>query len=89
MSSAATNPPPGPPTREELKAAFKAFKRRLKVIRLDAESKLSRSPMTKGADSGIVAISPPTEFRQAVWDELVKQGKLKYAGQGTYEVARE
>lgn len=75
-----------PPTSEELKKALKAFKKRLKLMRLDAESKLGGGPMTKGANSGIVAIMPPLDYSQAVWDELVRQGKLKPAGRGTYEL---
>jgi hypothetical protein len=81
--------PPGPPTREQLKAALKAFKKRLRLTRLDEESKLSRRPTTSGQGSGIVAITPPSQFPEAVWDELVKQGKLKKAGHGTYELAPE
>jgi len=77
------------PTKEELKAAFKAFKKRLKLTRLEDESKLSRRATTSGLGSSIVAIMPPNQFSQAVWDELVKQGKLKKAGQGTYELAPE
>jgi hypothetical protein len=78
--------PSGPLSSQELKAAFKAFKKRLKLTRLDEESKLSRSPTTRpGGD--VVAITPPHEFSQAVWDELVKQGKIKKAGQGLYELA--
>jgi hypothetical protein len=72
-----------------LKRAFKAFKKRLKLTRLDAESQLSRSPLSGGRDSGIVAITPPQGFSHAVWEELVKQGKLKYAGHGTYELVEE
>jgi hypothetical protein len=78
--------PPGPPTSEDLKRAFKAFKKRLKLTRLDAESQLSRSPMTSGWDSGIVAITPPDQFHVTVWEELVRLGKLKHGGQGTYEL---
>jgi hypothetical protein len=78
--------PPGPPTREQLKAALKAFKKRLKLTRLDEESKLRRSPLSTGQGSSIVAITPPSQFDQSVWDELVKQGKLKKAGHGTYEL---
>jgi hypothetical protein len=77
------------PSPEELKKALKAFKKRLKLTRLDAESQLTRNPATSGKSSGIVAITPPNQFPQAVWDELVKQGKLKYAGQGTYELKEE
>ena len=78
--------PPAPPSKEQLKHAFKAFKKRLKITRLDAESQISGSPLTSGRDSGIVAIQPPGDFPQAVWDELVRQGKLKKAGRGTYEL---
>jgi len=80
---------PQSPTKEDLKAAFKAFKKRLKLTRLEDESKLSRRATTSGQASGIVAIMPPNQFPQAVWDELVRQGKLKKAGQGTYELAPE
>jgi hypothetical protein len=82
-------PPPDQPTRDQLKAALKAFKKRLKLTRLDEESKLSRRATTSGQDSSIVAITPPSQFPQPVWDELVKQGKLKKAGHGTYELAEE
>ena len=75
-----------PPTKEQLKGAMKAFKKRLKLTRLDAESQLSRRPTTSGLDSAIVAITPPGEYPQAVWDELVRQGKLKKGGHGTYEL---
>jgi hypothetical protein len=78
--------PSEPPSKEELKAAFKAFKKRLKLTQLDAESNISGGPLSSGRGSGIVAIMPPQQFSQAVWDELVKQGKLKRAGGGTYEL---
>jgi hypothetical protein len=76
----------GVPSKEDLKHAFKAFKKRLKVTRLDEESKLNYRPTSSGQGSAIVAIVPPNQFPQAVWDELVKQRKLKYAGHGTYEL---
>lgn len=82
----AENAPAGQPTKDELKAAFKAFKKRLKLTRLDEESQLTRRPMTGGKSSEIVAIQPPTGHSQATWDELVKQGKLKKAGHGMYEL---
>jgi hypothetical protein len=74
------------PSNEELKKAYKAFKKRLKLTRLDDESQLSRRPVTGGKPSGVVAITPPNQFPPAVWEELVRQGKLKRAGQGTYEL---
>jgi hypothetical protein len=78
--------PPTGPTKDDLKAALKAFKKRLKLTRLDQESQLTRRPTTKGAPSDIVAIRPPTQFPDAVWDELVRQGKLKKDKHGMYEL---
>ena len=80
------DPSPETPSREVLKAAFKAFKRRLKMTRLDDESRINASPLSGGHGSAIVAITPPHEFPPAVWDELVRQGKLKNAGHGMYEL---
>jgi hypothetical protein len=77
---------PALPTNDQLKAAFKAFRKRLKLTQLGEESKLSRSPLTSGRGSAIVGIVPPSQFPQSVWDELVRQGKLKNAGRGTYEL---
>lgn len=74
------------PTKEQLKGALKAFKKRLKLTRLDAESQLSKNPLSTGRGHGIVAISPPDSYPQAVWDELVRQNKLKKAGRGQYEL---
>jgi hypothetical protein len=76
-------------TKETLKQALKAFKKRLKLTRLDAESSLGGGPLSSGRGSGIVAIMPPNQFPSAVWDELVRQGKLKRAGHGTYELVEE
>lgn len=89
--SQAPSPSPAPapgsgPTPDDLKAALKAFKKRLKLTRLDEESKLGRSPLTSGGKSRIVAIQPPNQFPPAVWQELAKQGKLKPSGSGFYEL---
>jgi hypothetical protein len=83
------DPPFESPTKDQLKAALKAFKKRLKLTQLDHDSKLGRSPMTSGRRADIVAIVPPSQYPAAVWDELVKQGKLKKAGHGTYELVPE
>jgi hypothetical protein len=87
MTEPATDPAPSGPTEEELKAALKAFNKRLRLTRLDDESKLGHGAMTGGSKSGIVAITPPHQFPRAVWDELVRRGKLKYAGHGLYQPA--
>lgn len=87
MAESEAKPSNEAPLSEELKKALKAFRKRLKLTRLDYESRLGYGPMSKGGDSGITAIPPPNQFPAAVWDELVRQGKLKYVGQGLYELA--
>jgi hypothetical protein len=79
-------PPAGPIDPATLKSALKAFRKRLKVVRLDDESGIGSRAMTGGKKSGIAGIVPPNQFPRAVWDELVKQGKLRSAGQGLYEL---
>jgi hypothetical protein len=74
---------PASPTPEELKSALKAFKKRLKLTRLDNESRLSGGPLT-GRASEIVGISPPNQYPPEIWDELVRQGKLRKMGVGIY-----
>ena len=69
-----------------LKRALKAFRRKLKTLRRDDESSLRGRYVTRGGSSGIVAISPPNEYPAAIWQELVRLGRLKSAGQGTYEL---
>ena len=77
----------GEPTApEQLKRAMKAFRKRMKLTRLDAESELSRSPLSSGKKSAIVAIQPPNQFPNEVWEELVRQGQLKSAGRGFYQL---
>jgi hypothetical protein len=70
-------------TDDELKKALKAFKKRLKFMRLDEESGLSRGG---GKKSGITGITPPAGHPPGVWEELVKAGKLKREMGNTYSV---
>ena len=67
---------------EDLKKAYKAFKKRIKLTRLDDESGLS--PGSKR--SAIQGITPPAGHPPGIWDELVAQGKLKREGSGTYSM---
>jgi hypothetical protein len=69
-----------------LKRAMKAYKKRLKLMRLDDESRLGGGAMTGGNRSGIMAIKPPGKYPQIVWDALVKKGRLREVGHGLYEV---
>ena len=64
-------------TKETIKRAMKAFRKRLKLMRLDDESRLGHDPLSKGIKSTIFAIKPPERYPPAVWDELVDRGRLR------------
>lgn len=85
-SSDASQPPAFEP--REFKAAMKAFKKRLKLMCLDDQSRIGVGPMSSGRQSSIVGITPPDQYPKALWDELVRQGKLKNSGGGLYELPR-
>ncbi len=74
-----------PSTDEELKKALKAFKKRLKLTRLDDDSKLGRSPLT-GARTTVMSIQPPAGFGREIWEELAEKGYLKRDTSGFYEL---
>ncbi len=93
MSESEPSPVPNPSARpdpaarkEELRLAMKAFRKRLKLTKLDDESRIGHGPMSGGGKSGVVAITPPIQFPRDVWEELAEQGKLKRAGRGIYEL---
>jgi len=82
-------PPADEVTKDQKKQAMRAFRKRIKLLRLEDESKLGRSPLSSGRASGIDAIQPPRQYRLAVWEALVKDGRLKPAGPGFYQLAEE
>jgi len=74
-------------TKETIKRAMKAFRKRLKLTRLDEESRLGHDAMTKGVKSTIFAIKPPNRYPPEVWDELADRGRLRRVEQGElYEI---
>lgn len=77
---------PNAPDADTCREAMRAFRKRLSLTRLDDESRLGHSPLSKGDQPGITSISPPVEFPQEVWTELVRQGRLKHVGHGLYEL---
>ena len=85
-SSADCAPPTAAPTPAELKTAYNAFKKRWKLTRLDYESRIGKSPLSSGNRNSIVGIAAPREYPKAIWEELVKQGRLKHAGSGLYSM---
>jgi hypothetical protein len=83
-----SSPTPTPPSAQDLKQALKAFRKRLKLTQLDAESTLNGGHLS-GRAGKIQAIMPPNQYPQAVWAELTRQGKIKPAGHGTYQLVEE
>lgn len=65
-------------------AALRAFKKRLKVMRLSDESRLGGRYTSGGRSSNIDAIEPPEGFELKVWKALVQAGRLRNTGQGFY-----
>ena len=86
MANSDAPPSPGAPSPQELKSALKAFRKRLRLTMLDDVSTIGHGPMSSGRKSALKAIRPPDQFPQALWDELVRQGKLKSVGHGLYEL---
>lgn len=72
---------------ETMKKAMRAFRKRLKLTKLDHESKLGVGPMTGGKKAEIDAIIAPREFGDDVWQALVAAGRLKPMGPGFYGLA--
>ncbi|MEL6497941.1 MAG: hypothetical protein AAGJ54_10210 [Planctomycetota bacterium] len=86
-----------PPKKEEVKlpefdhddlaAAMRAFKNRLKVIRLNDESKLGGRYTSGGRKSKADAIEPPSGFDPLIWKVLARDGRLIDTGGGFYSLA--
>jgi len=73
-------------TTETIKRAMKAFRKRLKLMRLDDESSIGQNPLSKGEASTILGIRPPEQYPPELWDELVELGRLRKIDSGVYEI---
>ena len=74
--------------RDVLKKAVKAFRKRLKLVRLDEESRIGGA-FSKGERSGITGVAPPDAFGPDVWAELVRVGRMIDVGRGVLELPPE
>jgi hypothetical protein len=75
-----------PSTEEDQKKALKAFKKRMKLTRLDDESKIGHGPMSGGGREQVISIQPPAGFGKEIWEELTELGFLKRDGIGFYQL---
>ena len=69
---------------DDLAAAMRAFKKRLKLVRLNEESKLGGRYTSGGRTSKADAIEPPSGFDPLIWKALARDGKLTDTGGGFY-----
>lgn len=78
----------GTPTDEVLKRAMRSFRKRVKFMKLDDESRLggAAAHLHKTQESNIVAIQAPELYPKEVWEHLVSLGRLKRAGRGFYQL---
>jgi hypothetical protein len=72
--------------KEDVDAAMRAFKKRLRVMRLADESKLGGRYVSGGKASKIDAIEPPTDYPPEMWRALARAGRLVDTGQGFYRL---
>lgn len=78
--------PDGTFTKETLHRAMKALKKRIKLTRLDDESRLGHDPMSKGGHSGIVGVRPPEQYPAEVWQALEQKGRIRTDRHGLCEI---
>lgn len=88
------SPPPAPKpageaTAKEKKDAMHAFRKRLKLARLNDESKLGGRYTSGGKTSKIDSVEPPNEYPRRVWQALAAEGKLVDTGKGFYADAED
>lgn len=78
-------------TQTELNEALRAFRHRLKFMKLDKESQLSQREVTTGKAADIGSIQPPgpSEFDPRIWKVLARAGLLVEDGKGFYHEPRE
>ncbi len=74
-------------SQSELNEALRAFRHRLKFMKLDQESQISQREVTSGKKANIGSIQPPgpSEFDPRIWKALVKKGMLVEEGRGFYK----
>lgn len=78
--------PDGTFTKETLTRAMKALKKRLKLTRLDDESRLGHDAMSKGSRSGIFAVKAPSQYPLEVWQALEQKGRVRIDQSGLIEL---
>jgi hypothetical protein len=62
------------------------FRKRVKFMILDRESKLGVGPLTTGKDASVDSMMAPHDFPMPVWKSLAATGQLVDDGGGFFHV---
>ena len=71
---------------ETKKQAMRVFRKRVKFIKLDRESKLGIGPLTTGKEATFDSVEAPHDFPSQVWRVLALEGQLIDDGGGFYSL---
>ena len=65
------------------------FRKRVKLSQLDADSRLGHGPMSGTGQHRIQSMVPPRDYPAAVWEALVRAGKLRREGDGFLSIVEQ
>ena len=73
-------------THEEQIEALRVFRKRVKFMKLDRESKLGVGPLTSGKDANVDSMMAPHDYPMETWLSLSASGLLIDDGGGFFHV---
>jgi hypothetical protein len=71
---------------ETIIEALRCFRKRVKFMKLDRESKLGVGPLTSGKDANVDSMMAPHDYPMEVWLALANDGHLVDDGGGFFHV---
>lgn len=75
-------------THEEQVDALRCFRKRVKFMKLDRESKLGVGPLSKGKDAEVESMMAPHDYPMEVWLALSELGLLVNDGGGFFHIPK-
>tara|TARA_B100001964_G_C14097097_1_gene537530 strand:+ start:391 stop:909 length:519 start_codon:yes stop_codon:yes gene_type:complete len=73
-------------THEEQIEAMRCFRKRVKFMKLDRESKLGVGPLSSGKEANVDSMMAPHDYPMEVWLSLAASGHLHDDGGGFFHV---
>ena len=74
---------------EVMQDALRMFRKRVKLSQLDADSRLGHGPMSGTGQHRIQSMVPPRDYPAAVWEALVRAGRLRREGDGFLSIVEQ